>query len=70
MDETKKKRHELETLKNRHDALDAKISELARRALLSEEDDRELARLKWEKRDLKEKIVQGESQLGPSSGPS
>jgi len=68
MDEIKKKRHELETLKTRHDALDAKILDLSRRALLTEDDDREMARLKWEKRDLKEKIVQGESHLGQSSG--
>nr|EES52652.1 MAG: protein of unknown function [Leptospirillum ferrodiazotrophum] len=68
MDEIAKKRHEIEAMKSRHDALDTRLAELSRRGILTEEENREMTRIKWEKRDLKEKIVQGESRLEHSSG--
>ncbi len=70
MDDAAKKRHEIATMKSRHDALDTRLSELARRGILTEEENREVTRLKWEKRDLKEKIVQGEHHLDHSPGSS
>lgn len=68
MDDAAKKRHEIEAMKTRHDALDTRLAELSRRGILTEEENREITRLKWEKRDLKEKIVLGESRLDASPG--
>ncbi|MDA8112450.1 MAG: hypothetical protein M0T83_08365 [Nitrospiraceae bacterium] len=63
MDELKKKRHELDSLKSRHDSLENRLSDLVRKGHWNEEETQEMNRIKWEKRDLKEKIVLGEAQL-------
>jgi predicted nucleic acid-binding Zn-ribbon protein len=63
MDELKKKQHELDSLKSRHDRLENRLSDLVRKGRWNEEETAEMNRIKWEKRDLKEKIVQGEAQL-------
>ncbi len=63
MDEQKKKRHELDSLKSRHDSLENRLSDLVKKGHWNEEETLEMNRIKWEKRDLKEKIVQGEAQL-------
>jgi uncharacterized protein YigA (DUF484 family) len=63
MDELKKKQHELDSLKSRHDSLENRLSDLVRKGRWNEEETLEMNRIKWEKRDLKEKIVQGEAQL-------
>ena len=63
MDEQKKKRHELDSLKSRHDSLENRLSDLVKKGHWNEEETQEMNRIKWEKRDLKEKIVQGEAQL-------
>ncbi|MDA8028736.1 MAG: hypothetical protein M0Z25_07150 [Nitrospiraceae bacterium] len=63
MDELKKKRHELDSLKSRHDSLENRLSDLVRKGHWNEEETQEMSRIKWEKRNLKEKIVQGEAQL-------
>ncbi|EQD24503.1 MAG: hypothetical protein M1537_01100 [Nitrospirae bacterium] len=63
MDELKKKKYELDALKSRHDSLESRLSDLVKKGYRSEEETHEMNRIKWEKRDLKEKIIHGEAQL-------
>lgn len=70
MDDLKKKRYELESLKSRHEKLENRLSDLLRKGHWNDEETREINRIKWEKRDLKGKIVQGEARLNQLGGIS
>lgn len=70
MEELEKKRHELEILRTRHDKLEERLSDLVKKGVRTDEETQELRRIKWEKRDLKEKIVRHSSGSGWSAGPS
>ncbi len=69
-DDLSKKRHEVETLKSRHETLENRLSDLVKKGFWNEEETREINRIKWEKRDLKEKILQGEAQIHRLGSPS
>lgn len=68
MDEFQKKVHELGTLKSRHDKLEERLSDLLKKGFRTSEEVLEISRIKWEKRDLKEKILQEESALPRQGG--
>ncbi|MEC4683497.1 MAG: hypothetical protein VST70_07475 [Nitrospirota bacterium] len=61
MDDILKKKHDLGVLKSRHDRLEERLSDLLRKAFRTDEETQEINRIKWEKRDLKEKIAHEES---------
>ncbi len=70
MEELQKKRHELGLLKSRHDRLEERLSDLLRKGFRTDEEAQEINRIKWEKRDLKEKIVHEESLLDRGGAPA
>jgi len=68
MEERQKKIHELGILKSRHDSLEQRLTDLLKKGFRTEEETLEINRIKWEKRDLKEKIVHEETFLDRPGG--
>lgn len=63
MESVKKRQHELSSLKARHESLEDRLSSLTKKAFRTGEDLLEIQRIKWKKRELKEKIVLEKSGL-------
>ena len=63
MEDILKKKHDLGVLRSRHDRLEERLSDLMKKAFRTDEEAQEINRIKWEKRDLKEKISHEESSI-------